>query len=156
VPTVRFDFPYRRAGRRAPDRAPVLVEAVRREAAALGERLGVGTDRLVHGGRSMGGRMCTQSHAEGLPVAGLVLVSYPLHPPGKPDKLRIEHFPAMTAPCLFVHGARDPFGSPDELTAHTAAIAGPVEHVWLKGGHDLKGGDAAVAAAVAAWIARLP
>jgi predicted alpha/beta-hydrolase family hydrolase len=88
-------------------------------------------------------------------AAGLVLVSYPLHPPGKPDRLRVEHLPDIAVPCLFVHGTRDEFGTPDELLHWTATIAGPVEHVWIDGGrHELKGADAAVAAAVADWLDR--
>ncbi len=152
---VRADFPYRRAGRRAPDRAPVLLQAVRDEAAPL-----LAAGGVVLGGRSMGGRMCSMAVAdpdEPLAAAGLVLISYPLHPPGKADRLRVEHFPRLTLPCLFVHGTRDPFGSPDELVAHTAAIPGRVTHHWVDGGrHDLGGADADVAAAVATWLTTLP
>jgi uncharacterized protein len=156
LPVVRADFPYRREGRRAPDRAPKLIACVRDEAAALAESAGVVPDRIVLGGRSMGGRMCSMAVAEGLPAAGLVLVSYPLHPPGRPDKLRIEHLPDITVPCLFVSGTRDTFGTPDELTSHTAAIAGPVTHVWIEGGrHELKGADQQVADAVVAWVEAL-
>ena len=57
-------------------------------------------------------------------VVGVLLISYPLHPPGKPDTLRVEHLPDIAVPCLFVHGTRDPFGTPDELTRWTATIAG--------------------------------
>ncbi|MCU1374011.1 MAG: hydrolase of the alpha/beta-hydrolase fold family, partial [Actinomycetia bacterium] len=92
-----------------------------------------------------------------LPAAGLVLISYPLHPPGRPDRLRIEHLPQLTVPCLFVSGTRDPFGSPAELEEHTAAIAGPVTHVWVDGkGHDLKGADQRVVEAVRSWLASFP
>ena len=59
--------------------------------------------------------------AEGLPAAAVVLLSYPLHPPGKPERLRIEHFPELTVPVLFVNGDRDPFGTPEELAEHTPA-----------------------------------
>ncbi len=69
-------------------------------------------------------------------------ISYPLHPPGKPEKLRVEHLPDITAPCLFVSGEKDPFGTPDELRAATATIAGPVEHLWVPGGHDFKKSNA--------------
>src|SRR5690606_6578772 len=109
IPCVRADFPYRIAGRRAPDRPPVLLQAVRDEVAAIvdaGERP---TDVFL-GGRSMGGRMCSMvvgDADDSLPAAGLVLISYPLHPPGKPDALRVEHLPRITVPCLFVHGTRD-------------------------------------------------
>jgi hypothetical protein len=147
---VRADFPYRKAGRKAPDRAPILLQAVRDEAKTL-RRGG-----LVLGGRSMGGRMCSMVVGDAddpLPARGLVLISYPLHPPGKPDSLRVEHFPRLTVPCLFVHGTRDPFASPEELQQWTATIPGVVTHEWIDGrGHDLKGADSRVAVIVAEWI----
>ena len=155
-PTARIDFPYRREGRKAPDRAPKLVACVVEEAAALAERAGVDPGSIVLGGRSMGGRMCSMAVAEGLPAAGLALLSYPLHPPGKPERLRTEHFPALDVPCLFVSGTRDPFGTPDEVEAAVAAIPGPVTLVWLDGArHDPKGRDDEIAGAVAAWVADL-
>ncbi|HSH60905.1 MAG TPA: alpha/beta family hydrolase [Acidimicrobiales bacterium] len=153
MPVVRVDFPYRRAGRKAPDRAPRLVACVVEEAAALAETAGVSPDRVVVGGRSMGGSMCSMAVAQGLPSAGLVLISYPLHPPGRPERMRMDHFPAVNLPCLFVSGTRDPFATPDELEAATAQIAGPVTHLWIEGtGHGLEGADARVAASVAQWL----
>lgn len=153
TPVARIDFPYRRAGRRAPDRAPVLVACVREEAAALAGAHGLAPERVVLGGRSMGGRMCSLAVTEGLPTAGLVLIAYPLHPPGRPDRLRVEHFPALAVPCLVISGTRDPFGTPDELTAAFAAVPGPVTHEWIDGGrHDLRGADAVIAGMVAAWL----
>lgn len=152
LPVGRIDFPYRREGRRAPDRPAKAVACIVEEAAALVAATGVEPGALVLGGRSYGGRMCSLAVAEGLPAAGLVLLSYPLHPPGKPDRLRTEHFGQIGVPCLFVSGERDPFGSPDELTEATAAIAGPVTHVWLPGGHDPKGQDEAIVAAVREWL----
>lgn len=149
---VRADFEYRKAGRRAPDRAPVLLATVRAEAAAF-------ADDLVLGGRSMGGRMCSMvvgDATDPLAARGLVLISYPLHPPGKPDRLRVEHLARITVPCLFIHGTKDPFGSPAELAPWTATIPGPVTHVWVEGkGHDLKGADAFIASTVSDWIAEL-
>jgi len=151
----RMDFPYRLAGRRAPDREPVLVAAVRAAAAELATA-GVRPKRLVLGGRSMGGRMCSIAVAEGLPAMGLVLVSYPLHPPGRPDRLRTAHLPQLTVPCLFVSGTRDQFGTPAELEAATAAVPGPVTHVWLEGkDHALRGCDARVAEEVSTWLVAL-
>jgi predicted alpha/beta-hydrolase family hydrolase len=154
--TVRADFDYRKEGRRAPDRPPKLLAAVRAELAAIDD------DRVVVGGRSMGGRICSMvaGAADGEPapaaIAGVVLISYPLHPPGKPEKLRTEHFPRIEVPCLFVSGTRDSFGTPAEMEQHTAAIAGPVEHVWIDGkGHDLKGADDVLAAEVSRWVAAL-
>jgi predicted alpha/beta-hydrolase family hydrolase len=156
LPVVRADFPYRREGRRAPDRAPKLIACVREEAAALAEGAGVAADHVVLGGRSMGGRMCSMAVAEGLPAAGLVLIAYPLHPPGKPEKLRIEHLPQLNVPCLFISGTRDPFGRPDELELHTKAIPGPVTHVWIEGaGHDLKRADAQIVTSIQDWLAAL-
>jgi predicted alpha/beta-hydrolase family hydrolase len=151
----RVDFPYRLAGKRAPDKAPVAVAHLRREAAALVEAAGVAPGALVLGGRSFGGRMCSMAVAEGLPAAGLVLLSYPLHPPGKPANLRVEHFGALHVPVLVVSGAKDPFGSPAEFEEHLAAIPGPVTTVWLTGGHDPRNQDPAIAAAVVDWLTGL-
>lgn len=153
----RMDFPYRLAGRKAPDKAPVLVAAVRDAAGGLANRHGVGPAHVAMGGRSMGGRVCSMAAAEGLACLALVLVSYPLHPPGRPEKLRIDHFGALTMACLFVSGTRDAFASPAELEAHASSIPGPVTHVWLDGGdHGLRRCDTAVADAVAAWLIALP
>jgi predicted alpha/beta-hydrolase family hydrolase len=153
---TRRDFPYRKEGRRAPDRAPKLIAAIRDEVDALVASGSTDPEDLVLGGRSMGGRMCSMAVAEGLPAAGLVLLSYPLHPPGKPDRLRTDHFGAIEVPCLFVSGTRDPFGTPDELEAHVEAIAGPVTIAWLEGqGHDPKGCDDTITSAVQAWLATL-
>jgi hypothetical protein len=157
LPVARMDFPYRKAGRKAPDRAPVLLGAVREEAAALVASAGIRPARLGLGGRSMGGRMCSMAVADGLPASALVLLSYPLHPPGRPDKLRIEHLPALRVPCLFVSGTKDPFGTPDEIEAHAATIAGPVTFVWVEGaGHEWRRRDDAVAEVVADWLAGRP
>ena len=153
LPVARVDFPYRRAGRRAPDRQPVLLQCVRDEAEAFAQEQGVKPRGVALGGRSMGGRMCSIAVADGLPAAGLVLISYPLHPPGKPDKLRTEHFPAITVPCLFVSGDRDAFGTPDELESATTAINGPVTHVWVeRGRHELDRVDGEIIDAVREWI----
>lgn len=146
---IRADFTYRKAGRRAPDRAPVLIQTVVDEANAAG------TGPLVLGGRSMGGRMCSMAVADGLVphAVGLVLISYPLHPPGKPDTLRVEHLARLHVPCLFVSGTKDTFGTPAELERWTSTIPGEVTHVWIdRTGHDLKGADAQIVDAVTAWL----
>jgi len=154
LPVRRINFPYREEGRKAPDRAnkilPFLVEAANGFAADLG----VGTEVLALGGRSFGGRMCSLAVAEGLPAAGLVLLSYPLHPPGKPEKLRVEHFEELEVPCLFISGDRDPFGSPEEFSDHTRVIRGDVSQVWLEGGrHDPKEDlDIVIVGAVSEWL----
>src|SRR4051812_17635974 len=156
VPVERMDFPYRTRGRKSPDKPEVLVAAVVAGAAELAARTGLAADRLVLGGRSMGGRMCSMAVAEGLPALGLALVSYPLHPPGKPEKSRIEHLPSITVPWLFLSGTRDAFGTPDELEAATKAIKGPVTHVWIDGGdHGLRRKDAEVAEIVREWVLSL-
>lgn len=155
MPCVRADFPYRKAGRKAPDRPPILLQAVREEAAPL---LATG-DGLVLGGRSMGGRICSLAvgdAADPLPARGLVLICYPLHPPGKPDTLRVDHFPRLDVPCLFISGTKDAFGTPTELQEWTATIPGSVTHEWMDGkGHDLKGCDDRIASIVADWLVTL-
>lgn len=142
LPVLRVDLP-KTAG-------PAIAE-VRAQAAAFASSLGVGTGSLVLGGRSFGGRMCSMAVAQGLPAAGLVLLSYPLHPPGRPDTLRVAHLPDLRVPVLSVSGSTDPFGSPDELTHHLAAVPGPVTTVFLPGPH-LPTSAAAVADAVRAWL----
>lgn len=101
----------------------------------------------------MGGRICSMAVAEGLPAAGLILISYPLHPTGKPEKLRVEHFPQIAVPCLFISGDRDSFGTTAEIEHHTRAIAGPVELVFVAGGrHDLGRVDDRISEIVLGWI----
>jgi uncharacterized protein len=149
----RMDFPYRLAGRRRPDQPAVLEASVRERALALAHRLGSDPGSLVLGGRSMGGRICSQVVAQGFPAAALVLVSYPLHPPGRPEQRRVAHLPAIAVPCLFVSGTRDAFGTPVELEAAAALVTGPVTHVWIEGGdHALRRRDQQVAEAVGGWI----
>ena len=156
LPVERVDFPYRREGRRFPDRAAKLVEFVGERARALAAEAGTTVDRLVLGGRSMGGRMCSMAVAAGLPAVGLILVCYPLHPPKNPENLRVAHFGAIDVPCLFVSGDRDPFGSPEEFSAHLPLIAGPVTTVWLEGArHDLNGRDGPICDAVVDWMTGL-
>jgi hypothetical protein len=134
----------------------VCIETVRGAVSALAERLGVPPQRIAVGGRSFGGRMCSMAVADGLVVAALVLVSYPLHPPGKPDRLRTEHFPALQVPCLFVSGRRDAFASPEELERETAAIPGEVTLTFVDGDHSLRRSEQEAAEAVASWLGALP
>lgn len=141
VDVVTFDFPYMQQKRRIPDPAPVL-EAHYREIVALVRREVSSAGRtLIIGGKSMGGRMATHIAAAdaGLPVAGLVLLGYPLHPPGRPDKRRDAHLPRLQRPSLFVQGSRDTFGTPDELRPVLDTIQPPpVLHVVEGGDHSFK------------------
>lgn len=156
---VLADFPYRKEGRKAPDRAPKLLAAVREELADLPDH-----EPLVMGGRSMGGRMCSMIAAgvDEQPVPknlkGLVLISYPLHPPGKPESLRVEHLARIKVPTLFISGSNDTFGTPDEIRRWTATMppAAKVRHIFLDGlGHDLKGADHTIAGAIKDFLVRL-
>src|SRR5689334_17442562 len=138
VPSLRFNFPYKAAGRRSPDRPAVLEAAVREAAAELARIANVPAERVVYGGRSMGGRIGSMVAADD-GALGLVLLGYPLHPPGKATQLRVEHFPRLGMPALFVSGTRDAFGTPDELRRETKKIRGPVSFHWVEtGDHGFK------------------
>ena len=143
VPSLRFNFPYKALGRRAPDRPPVLEAAVREATAELVRRAKVPPERIVLGGRSMGGRIGSMvagdDDDDGGGAFGLVLLGYPLHPPGRPERLRVEHFARLRMPVLFVSGTRDAFGTPAELRRHTTKIKGPVSFYWIEtGDHGFK------------------
>lgn len=170
IPSLRFDFPYRSAGRKAPDRPPVLLAAVREAAAELSRQTGLPPERLVLGGRSMGGRYCSMAVGDAgdpLPALGLLLLGYPLHPAGKPDNLRVEHFSRLRVPVLFLSGDRDALAGKADLEHWAETIPGPVDLHWLTGGDhgfrvpkSLDGrGEAATLAEVAdvsaSWVAGL-
>ncbi|MFT7600959.1 MAG: putative alpha/beta-hydrolase family hydrolase [Acidimicrobiales bacterium] len=141
IPVARCNFPYRDKGpgRRPPDRMPKLIDSINSHVADHASEWNVAPERLVVGGRSMGGRAASMAIAEGLSVAGLVLLSYPLHPPGKPEKLRTEHLSEVTVPTLLVQGHSDPFGKQPEFDQHFTTFGGPLTQVWLeKTGHDPK------------------
>jgi predicted alpha/beta-hydrolase family hydrolase len=155
IAVERVEFPGQAAGRRRPDPPAVCLETVRGATSALARRLDVPIGRITIGGRSFGGRMCSMAAADGLDVAALVLISYPLHPPGRPDRLRTDHFDALHLPCLFVSGRRDAFATPEELDRETAAIPGPVTLVSVAGDHSLRKQEADVAEIVASWVTGL-
>ena len=152
LPVERMDFPARKAGRKGVDRAPVAISAVVSEATELVSSAKVRANQLVLGGRSFGGRMCSMAVAEGLPAAGLVLLSYPLHPPGKPETLRVDHFASLELPCLFISGEKDPFGTPAEFKKHLKKIPGDVTFIVVPGAHDPRGQDEAIAEHVRTWV----
>lgn len=106
---VRFAFPYMAAGRKAPDREPVLIDTWRAVIAALGDPSG-----LAIAGRSMGGRIASMV-ADDCGVRALVCFAYPFHPPGKTERLRTAHLDDLRTPALIVQGERDPFGDRDEV-----------------------------------------
>ena len=113
VATLRFNFPYIERGRKAPDREPALRAAW---LAAFDAAVADAGGRVVlAGGKSLGGRIASMCVADGMPARGLVFLGYPLHPPGKVDRLRAEHLERITAPMLFVEGTRDPFADPPTL-----------------------------------------
>ncbi|WP_432245988.1 alpha/beta hydrolase family protein [Arthrobacter sp. G.S.26] len=136
VASLRFNFPYREAGRKFPDRPPVAIAAWRSamdHAAALAGDHG-DNGNLWAGGKSFGGRMASMAVAEGMPAAGLVYLGYPLHPPGKPEKLRDEHLYGLTLPMLFLQGSRDTFATPDLLTRVVSGIGTNAVLEWVAGG----------------------
>ena len=132
VATLRFNFPYREAGRKFPDRPPAAIaawRAVMEAAAARSEG-----EPLWAGGKSFGGRMASMAVAEGMPAAGLVYLGYPLHPPGKAEKLRDEHLYGLSLPMLFLQGSRDTFATPALLESVVARIGPAATLQWCEGG----------------------
>lgn len=137
---ARFEFPYMAKRRsegtkKPPDRAPVLLQTWRDAIDQLGR------ERLIVGGKSMGGRIASMIAAtleqEGAPVSGVACLGYPFHPPGKPERLRTEHLETIKTPTLILQGERDPFGKRDEVEAYNLSNA--VELHWLTDGdHGLK------------------
>ncbi len=124
VPVLRFNFAYRSSGRRSPPKADTLQGEVRAARAELVRRTTLPAERIVLGGRSMGGRVASMvAAADG--ALGLLLLGYPLHAPGRAQQQRVEHFPQLTMPVLFVSGTRDAFGTPEELRNAAACDAWP-------------------------------
>ena len=148
ISCATFDFPYITAGRKVPDRAPLLeshwrsvLEEARAEFANL---------PLFIGGKSMGGRIASHIAAQGVEgVAGLVFFGYPLHPPGRPDQRRDAHLPSITQRMLFVQGSADTFGNEEEMRALVSALPSATLQTVPGGDHSLKvrGGAKAVEAA---------
>jgi predicted alpha/beta-hydrolase family hydrolase len=144
VSVVTFNFPYTEAGRKVPDRAPVLEEAyatVWREVAASAPGR-----RLFAGGKSMGGRMASQVEARRgftLALAGLVFFGYPLHPPAKPGQRRDKHLAAIDVPMLFLSGTRDPFGSPEEWREVASTLPRATLELFEGGDHSIVAGKRA-------------
>jgi predicted alpha/beta-hydrolase family hydrolase len=138
IGAVRFNFPYSEARRKVPDPRATLEACYRGVADAVAATLAERAGRLFLGGRSMGGRIASQVVAEGYPAAGLVFLSYPLHPPGKPAQLRDAHLPKIGVPMLFIQGSRDAFAQPDLLAATLRRLPTATLHVLDGGDHGLK------------------
>ena len=127
--TLRFNFPYREAGRRLPDRAPTAILAWR---AAMDVAAASSPGQPVWAaGKSFGGRMASMAVADGMPAAGLIFLGYPLHPPGKPEALRDAHLYGLELPMLFLQGTRDPFAAPGELDPVVARIGAGATLQWI-------------------------
>jgi uncharacterized protein len=151
---LRCDLPFRRrrpAGPPSPSGAAADRAGLRLAVEALH---GLGPQRIILGGQSYGGRQATMLAADEPQLAeALLLTSYPLHPPGKPDRLRIEHFPRLNVPCVFLQGTVDPFASPEELRAAVAQIPAATRIITIAGaGHDLKRGRFDPAPVIAAVL----
>lgn len=112
---VRFNFLYKEKGRGGPDPMPKLMACY--SAVAEYARRELEPDTLIIGGRSMGGRTASMLAAEGFDASGLLLLAYPLHPPGQHDKLRVDHLPSITMPVLCINGTRDAFCDPGLMTS---------------------------------------
>ncbi|MFC5788539.1 dienelactone hydrolase [Agromyces tardus] len=125
VATLRFNFPYREAGRKFPDRPPVAIAAWRAATDAAAARAPEG-EPIWAAGKSFGGRMASMAVADGMAAAGLVFLGYPLHAPGKPDRPRDEHLYGLEAvPMLFLQGRNDPFAIPNEQLDDVVRRIGP-------------------------------
>lgn len=132
-PVGRFDLPYRVAGRGTPPKAELSAPAF---AAALGEARTARPDvpAWAVGGKSYGGRVASLAVADGLDAAALVFYGYPLHPPGRPDRLRVDHWPSIRVPCLFLQGTSDPFCDLDLLRGHLPSLGAPATLEVVEGG----------------------
>ena len=123
-----YNFPYAEKGAGRPD-PPAVLEATARSAAVVALESGART--IVHGGRSLGGRIASQIVAQGEPAAALAFLAYPLHPPGRPEQLRDAHLAKIRAPMLFVQGTRDAFAREDLLDGTIAGLAPRAELVRI-------------------------
>ncbi|MDP9194741.1 MAG: alpha/beta fold hydrolase [Acidobacteriota bacterium] len=151
IRVVRFEFPYMAARRTsakrggAPDRQLVLLDTYRRVVEELG-----GGEKVIVGGKSMGGRMASMI-ADEVGARGLLVFGYPFHPPGKPQQLRTAHLEYLRTPSLILQGTRDIFGTREDVATYTLSPAIRIE--WMEGGdHSLKGRVPDAIEAAAAYI----
>jgi predicted alpha/beta-hydrolase family hydrolase len=171
IGVVRFNFVYTEKGDRRPDFMPKLmdtvtavVDRVRSELRSVPESR---TDRLLIGGRSMGGRAASMLAARGFDATGLLLLAYPLHPAGKPEQLRDAHLPQIRLPVLCFNGTRDPLCTPALMERVLATVRAPWQMEWIGGadhsfhvpkssGQTDAGVMAGIAAVSRAWADRIP
>lgn len=151
IEVLRYDLAFRQERPKGPPRPGDAArdrEGLREQILKMRER---NPEHVWLGGHSYGGRQSSMLAAETPGVADrLLLLSYPLHPPGKPEQLRTAHFPKLNAPVLFVHGSRDPFGALDEMRKAIQLIPAPVQLLEIEGaGHDLGRDHAALADRIA-------
>lgn len=132
---MSFNYPYTERGVKSPDHQDKLIACHR----AAAETLTREVDALFLAGRSMGGRMGTYLVADGFPAAGLVLYAYPLHPPGKTEKLRVAHFDEIEIPMLFFQGTKDTLSRMDLFEKHIEALPNAEVEVLEGAGHGYRG-----------------
>ncbi|BBX18974.1 alpha/beta family hydrolase [Mycolicibacterium duvalii] len=134
---VRYNLPYRRRRPKGPPSGSAATDMAGIVEAVATVR-GLAAGPVIAGGHSYGGRLTSMAVADGLEVDVLTLFSYPLHPPGKPERSRTEHLPRIAVPTVFTHGTSDPFGTIDELRPAVDLIAAPTRIVEVTGArHDL-------------------
>ena len=140
VDTVTFNFVYMQAGRRVPDPNPKLEACYRAVIETTRNHGSFSRNALAIGGKSMGGRIASQVAAGDIrSLAGLVLLGYPLHPPGQREKLRVQHLSRIKTPTFFVQGSRDAFGTPEELRPFLTRLVPPAKLYVVEGGdHSFK------------------
>jgi len=142
---VTFNFIYMEQGRSVPDQKPKLESCFRAVIDAIAKHRKLKANRLVVGGKSMGGRIASQVVAAradeplAADVSGLVFLGYPLHPPGNPGRLRVEHLEQIRKPMLFVQGTRDALGTPEEIQPFVKDLRPPARIYAIEGGdHSFK------------------
>lgn len=156
---MTFNYPYTERGAKRPDPRQRLLDCHRAAADHLAKRV----SGVILAGRSMGGRMGTYLAAAGYPTDGLVLYAYPLHPPGRPDQLRVDQFGDITAPMLFFQGTRDSLARMDLFDHHIASLPNAEVEVLEGAGHGGRGGGWTMetmtqryVAGTLDWLGRLP
>jgi predicted alpha/beta-hydrolase family hydrolase len=164
IDIVRVNFLYREKKSSRPDQMPKLEDTIAAVVSHVRETLK--PKRLIIGGRSMGGRAASMLAADGFDCSGLLLLAYPLHPPGRPDQLRDAHLPSIRVPVLCANGTRDAFCTPELMNQVVARVTTSWQMLWLDGAdhsfHVLKSSGRTepqvmneVADAAEAWVARL-